>query len=62
VSTPQEITPEGSVSKVYLDTTPLAASDAPELDAVDPLKAEAMQKLMDDFGFTEAMARSVVGP
>jgi hypothetical protein len=56
-----EITPEGSASPVYLDTTPIPASDAPGIDEGDSLRAEAVQKLIDDFGFTEAMARAVVG-
>ena len=57
----QEITPTGSASTVYLDTTPIPAIDAPAVDEADPLRAEAVQKLIDDFGFTEAMAQAVVG-
>jgi len=57
----QEITPVGSVSRVYLDTTPIPAFSVPALDKVDPLKAEAVQKLVTDFSFTEPTARAVVG-
>jgi hypothetical protein len=61
VTTPQEITPDGSASPVYLDTTPLPPSEPLDLGEGDSLRAEAVQKLMGDFGFTEAMARAVVG-
>jgi hypothetical protein len=61
MSTPQEITPEGSASPVYLDTTPLPPSDPLDLGEGDSLRAEAVQKLIENFGFTELMARAVVG-
>jgi hypothetical protein len=61
VSNPEEITPEGSSSPVYLDTTPLPPSDPLDLEEGDSLRAEAVQKLIENFGFTEAMARAVVG-
>ena len=60
MSEPQEITPAGSSSKVYLvDVEREAAADL--VDEGEALRAEAVQKLIDDFGFTEAMARAVVG-
>ena len=57
----QEITPTGSRSRVYLDTTPLASTAPIEFVDTEAFRAEAVQKLIDDFGFTEAMARAVVG-
>jgi hypothetical protein len=57
-----EITPVGSSAQIYLDTAPLPPVDSVDLaDNSAELKLKAMQKLMDDFGFTETMARAVVG-
>ena len=61
MSEPQEITPAGSSSKVYLDTTPIPAATVPALDESEALRDDAVQKLMADFGFSEAMANAVVG-
>jgi len=61
MTAPQEITPPGSASMVYLDTKTLPAPTEPPPDNSEALRAEAVQKLIDDFGFTEAMARAVVG-
>jgi hypothetical protein len=59
---PKDITPDGSKSKVYLDETPIVDADCPPPPMDDEaLRDEAVQKLIDDFGFTEAMARAVVG-
>lgn len=65
MSDPIDITPEGSSATVFLDETPLPPSNNPspfeEANAQFLLKEEAKQKLMHDFGFTEEMAKAVVG-
>jgi len=60
MSEPKEITPTGSAAKVYLvDVEREAVADL--VNEGEALRAEAAQKLIDDFGFSEAMARTVVG-
>ena len=61
MSAPKDITPTGSVSRVYLDTKTLPPPAEPAPDNSEALRADAVQKLMADFGFTEEMARAVVG-
>ena len=58
---PTEITPSGSTARVYLDTTPIPTATVPAPDTSEALRADAVQKLMADFGFSEAMANAVVG-
>lgn len=62
----ENITPDGSVAPVFLDPTPPTPSDDmlnPIADAAAQLEARnaAVEKLMTEFGFTEEMARAVVG-
>lgn len=60
----KDITPEGSVSPVFHDPTPMVPSDVPDFIALaaaqEAVRASAVAKLTA-LGLTEAEARAITG-
>ena len=57
----EDITPEGSIVPVFLDPTPEVLPSPLSEDPEIAIRRAAVEHLMTTFGFTEEMARTVVG-